>query len=76
MNNSDSIDDEPPHIEKPIDQTQEMQRPDAALRLLCKWHNWIATGQLNFTNEHLAESGALLKAAGLPCIEQIVPPGD
>lgn len=36
--------------------------------VLQKWHNWIASGQLAFTQDHLAESHALLRSLGLPAM--------
>lgn len=42
--------------------------PARALEILSKWHNWIATGQLAFTDADLAESKALLDPAGLPAL--------
>ena len=49
------------------------ERANAAEAVLEKWHNWIATGQLAFTDMHLAESAAVLKACGRTPMERIVP---
>jgi hypothetical protein len=44
-----------------------------AISILEKWHNWIATGQLAFTDEHLAESKEVLEAAGRIALDRVAP---
>lgn len=43
---------------------------DALADQLHMWHNWIATGQLRFSEKDLAEAARLLTPLGKTCIRR------